>query len=439
MSFISKNLARWKTIWTAISGGNQSAGGSIRGNATGSGASSHVFQNYRYDISQTPLRPVRGSLEYSRDLLEIMEWSFEARVALSFLSRDPFLERFGRIGSWKVGETLDDSPVNEIILKRGMELRSRKYNNRYILGGLRLRRAAKEAIGGGDSFLQMCIEKEGITKGRYSISRTMYMPPFSMFVEEDEYGEPAGYREQLTDGEDILFNGFDALKILHFSYEQERLYGESALFQCIPTWRQIKRTRPATEKAVMQAGVAPWVHKMGEETTEDQMQRYIAKHEADRNNGFQSDIYIQHDFDFGKPNANVDGVAEAIEYEQRLNRRMIPLGLPAYFFPGLSENQRGAKQISGQPAMLYARTVSTVRAMLGEKIKTALDIELALEYGMDFLLQNPYEIVWPAWDVLPPAQRSVNGEELGVKDEAADEDDSKDDKDSSNNRRLRAV
>lgn len=432
MSRISRQAkSRWNKLWdfftkTPASGASKD----VQGTSNGAGFSSQFHQDYRLDIPDTPLRPVMGSLEYSRDLLEIMEWSPEARTALSFLSRDPFMEREGRVGSWQVGTSVDgDTPVNDKILGISKELRTRRYGKHLVLGGLRLKNAAREALGLGDSFLQICIEKEGISRNRYCISRSLYMPPLSMFVDEDEVGGERGYHQSFADADDVEFN---PLKILHFSYEKRRLYGESSLFQSIPSWRKIKRTSPATEKVITQAGVAPWIHTMSQTATERDRENYRRRHQSERAEGFLSDIYLPHGASVRKAEGNVSGITETVNYEQNLLRRMIPLGLPPYFFPGLSDSSGKERELSGQPAMLYARTIADIRAFLGDQIRWALDIEIVLTYGFDFLTQNPYDIVWPKWEVLPPNQMSESYQKVETEEpegaDAKDQEDKKSDR-----------
>ncbi len=426
-------IARWSELWNTLTG--KSGGGDVVGTANGSGYAHPLYKDYRLDIPETPTRPILGSLEYSRDLLEMIEWSPEARTALSFLSRDPFMEREGRIGSWQVGKTIGgDAKVNPNVIAVANELKNRRYGKQLILGGLRLQEAARQALGTGDSFLQLAIEKEGITRGRYCISRSLYMPPMSMFVGEDEVGDECGYYQRLDDGVEIPFS---PLKILHFSYERRRLYGESIFFQSIPGWRKLKRTAPATEKIVTQNGVAPWVHTMGSTATERDRENYERKHQAERANGFLSDIYVPHGATVRKAEGNVSGISETVNYEQQLIKRMIPLGLPAYFFSSLSNTEPNAREIAGQPAMLYARTIASIRSMLGEQIRWALDIELCLAFGHDFVVQNPYDIVWPKWDVLPPAQMSPHSQEEKSTEGEDESDDASTEE--TQNRRLRAL
>ena len=399
-SIATQTVTRWKALWNVLTGGTK--GTDLAGSSSGSSFGQQLYKDYRLDIPERPVRPVMGSIQYSRDLLEIIEWSPEARTALSFLSRDPFMEREGRIGSWQVGMTVEGGGnVNPKILSVASDLKNRRYGKQLVLGGLRLQEAARLALGLGDSFLQLAIEKEGITPGRFCISRSLYMPSMSMFVQEDEYGDESGYVQKLDDEDDVFFN---PLKILHFSYERRRLYGESVLFQSIPAWRKLKRTAPATEKAVTQAGVAPWVHTMGPNATERDRENYKNNHQAERAEGFLSDIYLPNGASVKKAEGNVNGITETVNYENNLIKRMIPLGLPPYFFSTISNDQQNAREISGQPAMLYARTIASIRSMLGEQIKWALDIELCLTFGFDFVMQNPYDIVWPKWEVLPPNQ-----------------------------------
>jgi hypothetical protein len=107
------------------------------------------------EIPIRPIRPVLNNLDYSFELLEISSWSYEARHAISCITRDCFQDQEGRVKSWSIAPSVDDDgnelKLNPDILAIGNALKERYNGKDQILGGNALQRAAREMLFYGDS------------------------------------------------------------------------------------------------------------------------------------------------------------------------------------------------------------------------------------------------------------------------------------------------
>lgn len=368
------------------------------------------IQDYMLDLPDEPTRPINGSLNTSADLAEMAIWSREGRDVGSYLSRDCFMESSGRSGSWSVGTaTMGGETVNKDVIAIARNLASRRNGKELILGGNRLKRAASDAGAFfGDSFLELAIETEGISRKDYGISNSLYLPALSVFVDESVDGRLNGYwqRASMSPAPGDIY--IHPLKMLHFSYERGRRYGHPLLLQSVPTWRKLKRVAPALEKAIQQTSVAPWLHLMPEGKNEKYRQAYARAHQEQEAQGILSNLYLLDGHDVKRAAGGNQDLGTLVDHWLNLRAMLVPAGFPSYLFPRLgSGSGANNKELANQPAGVYARLISDVRAMLGEQIKWALDLEILLSRGYDFLMENVnYEIVWPEWETVPVGDSS---------------------------------
>jgi hypothetical protein len=396
------------------------------------------MKDYMLDLPETAKRPINGSLDLSNALLEMATWSREARDVGSYLARDAFMEQSGRFGSWTIAKMKgDDEAVHSDVIAIGKNLASRRSGKELILGGTRLKRAASDAAAFyGDAFLEIAIEKEGIGRNDYGIARSLYLPSLSVFVDETCDGQLNGYwqRARMTPGEDDIF--IHPIKMLHFSHEKQRRYGQALLQQSIPAWQKLKRVAPDVEKAVRESAVAPWLHIMPQDAKRDKRAAYKRAHETMQMQGVISNLYLDHGADVRRAAGGNADLSAIIEHWLNLRAQIVPSGFPSYLFPRLSTGSATSnKELANQPAAVYARMIADVRSMLGSELKWAIDLEILLVKGYDFLMENAdYDIEWPSWEVVPngqslPNDKSSDSPSSGKKEPEKDKPDDKTEED----------
>jgi hypothetical protein len=380
------------------------------------------------EIPIRPIRPVLNNLDYSFELLEISSWSYEARHAISCITRDCFQDQEGRVKSWSIAPSVDNDgnelKLNPDILAIGNALKERYNGKDQLLGGNALQRAAREMLFYGDSFLELGFEKEGLSKGTgdWGIAKTLYLPTFQTFVEEDEEGGTECYWQRRTlrpSKEDLRI---EPIKMLHFKYEEQALYGVGITFQSLEPWRKLKEASADLENASRAVGVSPWLHIMPDGKDERYKREYAQEHEQLLADGIITNLYLMNGQDVRKASSGDTNLSDLLDYCLDLRRQMIPPGLPAWLFPGLGKDDR-AQDLQGQPALAYARMIAAVRGLLGEQIKWAINVELILKKGYDWWLENnKYDIVWGDWELstLESAMAAMTNSETPTK--AADEE-----------------
>jgi hypothetical protein len=391
--------------------------GVTRGHGGGVGASYAGVQPVRLPVEHEPKREIADSLYHARLLAEIAQWSIEAVTAVTTISRDVFMSSDGSLSSWSVAgiPKQDDETKREKLNADTQavvrDLQQRRYGKQYVVGGFKFQRAINEMLRYGDSFVQLRLKREGLSSAPsdWCVAETHYLHPLDTFVLEDELERETGYRRMLDDTTDV--EDYGLLEVLHFCHQQNGHYGTSAFLAMLPTWESLKREYPAVESAVIDTGVAPWLHKMFPGATEEDRAVYEDQHTNLCADGIPKNLYLMPGASVEKAANNSAGAQELIMTWLEMRRSMIPFGLPDYFFS--LPSRANAQAINLQPAMLYARTIAGIRSMVAEQIKWVLDIEIALKLGIDHLKNNPYDIVWPKWQVQEVQEVVVNRESGG--------------------------
>lgn len=358
------------------------------------------------DVEEPPLRPIRGSIYYAHQLQEIREWSPEASDAIDLLSRDCFTSDDGEIDSWQIAGLKDGPDGERAKLDPNLEsiardLRQRRYGKDYVVGGDRLRLGVEQSLALGDSYLQLTLDREGMSGKRtdWCISESMYLPPLSMFTVPDHVGRESAYRQHYQGSTE--FTDYHILKVLHFSYKKRGLYGSSLYLSRISQWERLKRLASKVEDALSSCGVAPWIHTLPKETPATDVEKYKKKLGQLEDRGIIKSLVLLEGSDVKKAANNDAGLKEILEYWLELRQSFIPLGMPDYFFSSLPNSVKSNRDLGLQPAALYARTRASNQAIAGEQAKWALDIEIVMKMGYEFWKRNPYDIVWPKWDISP--------------------------------------
>lgn len=391
------------------------------------------------EVLERPVRPICGSLDIANEICEMKTWSYEVRHAVSIIARDCFQAVDGRVASWRVADKLDDgTPVNEEVLLIGRSLATRMNGKKMVLGGDRLQRAAREILWAGDSFIELEFNKD--TDGSWYISDALYLPTLNTFVEEDEHGKLKGYwqRKSVHPREDDIF--ILPIKCLHFRYEEHGSYGMPLVFQSLEMWRKIKEVSADIED-VARSAVGPWLHIMPAEWDESKRNAYRQEIEQLRADGIIRDLYLLHGADLKKATNGDSKLTDLLEYWLKLRYQMVPPQMPLWLFPGLSTEDKAGKDLAGQPALAYARLINSIRAIVGEQIKFALNIEIILKKGYDWWEENAkdkFDIAWGEWAINPNQKQETPGEDIedapGEDEELAD-----DSTDEETNRLIREV
>lgn len=351
------------------------------------------------EIPYQPVRPVLNSHETSRNLLEIAKWCYEVRHGISNVSRDCFQSLDGKIQSWRIDTEYQGKSIHKDVIDIGNNLASRQYGKDYVLGGNKLKKACADMLFYGDSFLELGISQDENKK--YYISKSIYLPSLSTFVDVDEKGDIQSFiqRDSLyKNSNDIIIS---PVKVLQFSYEKEQIYGEPITLQSLDSWRKLKELSADIEQAARDTGNSILKHTMPEDSTEETRNKYAMNHENLLNQGIITNLFLM-------PGVTVERIANDSQSLEPLLKlwlqtryQCIPPGIPLWFFPGLGLESAAGKDISNQPALNYARFIAYLRSVLGEQIKYAISLEIVLQKGFDFYLENQnFDIRWADWQVL---------------------------------------
>ena len=156
-------------IWSAVAStrrGKKRGRSNPANQLSGSRESIGLSQRKQYpglDVPDIAVRPVNGSIETAQYLLQMGEWSYEVKNGISFLVRDAFCETGGRTGSWSVGpEVYGDGQIGPEPHPRvkaiAQDLAKRYYGKKLIIGGDRLKKAARDALLTGNACLEFAFE-----------------------------------------------------------------------------------------------------------------------------------------------------------------------------------------------------------------------------------------------------------------------------------------
>lgn len=370
-------------------------------------------RNYDLEIQEFPIRDRLVAAQ----LVELLTWCPEVKTALRMLAEDMLSSEDGDTIGFVVSDTLDDdeTPVDpevkaicdDVIRRPG------------IVGGLALERVIKRMLGYGDAFLSIGIDKEGIGRNDFGISKTLLLPTWEMFRVEEDNGELLGFEQRkfLVESTPIRFY---PPQIVHFRYDRQTLYGHSLWRSAVGEngdWQRLKDATEDLATAARALGINPNVHEMPEGTDENYKEAYRADYEARLETGLVTDFFMLPGGDVRKlANYTPDLKTLADNVLFRRQRIIMPSQIPIWRFAGLPAE--GARDLSGQPAKAYARTINFMRMCLSEGIKQILDTELILKLGVDeFRSRGRYQISFPQMTTDPnstqaqeaPDEETTNG------------------------------
>ncbi len=334
--------------------------------------------------------PIRDSL-HAKQLIEISEYCPELHLAGGEISDAIWSSADGDDQGFKIGEHLDEDNTIAIdaevklILDRLME---------EVIGGIKLEPASLRLIKYGDSFGSI-----GINIALRQIDSLLFLPTWEMFRVENNHGELLRFeqRRYLGDGSPIEFH---PMRVVHWRYKRNFLYGEPLWGKgTLDEWDKLKQATDDLARASRELGINPNIHEMPAGSSKQYQAAYITAYEAKKRAGIVTDFYIANSGDLRKVaafNPDLKGLIDNV----LLRRKRVAMStrLPAWCF-GLDDG--AAKDIAGQPALSYARTINRFRQSISEGIKQICDLELALKgipkdrwkYRIEFpkIETNPYQ------------------------------------------------
>jgi hypothetical protein len=288
----------------------------------------------------------------------------------------------GDMSGYTIADTLiDETPIDPRVSEILKALIERAINGQALL------EFADRAIFLGDAFASIVFDDK-ITR----IEKLLAIPTFEVFRVEANDGTLLQFEQRATlyDSDPIVFN---PLTMVHFRYDKDHLYGRALTLPILDDWRRLARGKEDLSKASRTIGVNPDVHEMPPGVDDRYRDSYSRDIERKESAGIVVRHYIRHGAKISKLSQN-DPNLDAIINSNDFWRQIIvtTLGIPAYLggLPAI-----GARDVSGQPAMAYARYIGSLRSMLSAGIRQLCDLELALN-GIDPRdPSNAYRLVFP--------------------------------------------
>jgi hypothetical protein len=370
----------------------------------------------RYDLEILDNIVRHDNMGATRETLEAYYYCYEVRHTLNLAANSAFVSTDGDDQGWTVARDYnfgtagvpDYQDIDEEVYRIAMDLKHREsWPGEYVIGGDKLGLALKQALGLGDSFIEFGVEKEGIGRNDWAITRAMFLPPFEMFRLEDDHGYLVGFeqRAHLNDEDAIRFPQW---KVAHLRYDQDRLYGQSAWKSSIATgtWAKLKESTNNLATALRDLGINPNVHQFSENMNQAHREVYIKAHESAKLNGLAPrDLYPLPGMEISKLSSQNPNLSTLIDGMLEWRYKMMLPGMPFYFFAGVMNGS--ARELSAQPALQHCRLRSEWCGMLTKIVTQAINTEIRLKKGEQFWREKGrfFRIVWPIWS----AQAMLNG------------------------------
>lgn len=371
-----------RRFFPAVGTPNENAQGYKRANynfSTYNGGGSAFW--FDEEIVSVPIRHARVATL----LQEINRYCPEVAKTIEVITDDVFSSEDGDDQGWKIAdEKPDGTPVNARIKK---ELDLLILN---VIGGRELRWAVEGILEDGDAFGFIILNKE-LT----SIERIMELPTWELFRIEDDQGvlEKFEQRQSIYDTAPIQL---EPILTVHWRYRKDKLYGRALALELLPDWEDLKEVLIDKRRASRAIGINPNVHKMPKGTNDAYKNAYADDLELRRRDGIITDYFIggyEGDGDVTKvasQNPDLEGILS--NYEAIRRRLVASLGAPPY---ALGVESSTARDVSGAPALMWARKIGNVRGDFTVGLRQICDLQLALK-GIDPRLpENQYKIKFP--------------------------------------------
>jgi hypothetical protein len=396
--------------------------GSLRGSQRSLASSGILSMTRRYDleIEENPIRNPR----ISRELIELNQWCYEVFHSLEMAADDTFASSDGDDQGWAIADTLDDeeTPINAEVFAIAEELRQRKQSlDSHVIGGDKLKKALRWTLGKGDCFIELGIEREGLSPNKskdFGVNKSLYLPTFEMFRKETDQGQLIGFeqRKYLSDSDPDYF--FEPEKLIHLRHSPEFLYGRSLWLPSLEAWTDVKRAADNLQRKADDIASDPTLY-IFPGISEENKRKFEQEIQLRRQSGTITDFVLTSDKHDIRKMANLNPeLSGLINHLLQCRYRLIIPGFPSYFFPGL-ESKGGTKELSRSPDRRYSRMRYGWCQLLTSAIKQAIDTEIVLRKGFDWYTenaQNKYRILWPEWS------ESIDGMSSDETDDTATEE-----------------
>jgi hypothetical protein len=352
-----------------------------------------VLRNYDLEIPESAIRDSARA----RELIEICNWSYDARHALDAATQDIFATPDGDDMGWNISEFIDKHktiPTHPDTLAILNDLLNRKESiDQWVIGGDKLDKAVFNLLGYGDCFQELGFQKDGST---YCVANALYLPTWELFRRETDQGFLEGFDQRRFISNRSTDVTFLPPSIVHMRHRRQFLYGTSIFDQSLDKWGHFKESIAALAQAARDLGVNPTLHILPPETTQEQRDIYIQSWEAKQLDGIITNYYLYKDQDMKKLQNDFPDLQPLINTCNYWRYQIIPAGFPTWFYPGLDNT--GARDIAGEPAKRYGRMRHKWCAILSKGIKQVCDTEIVLRKGYDWYQENGrYRIEWPIW------------------------------------------
>jgi hypothetical protein len=319
-------------------------------------------RNYDLEIHETPIRDQDGK---ARELIELQEWCPEVNFAIETLVQDALSSADGDDQGIIINnEIREGQAVDPEVFRIGMDLIDRLFH--YADLGIILERM----LSWGDAFMEL-----GIDTDEMAITKLMPLPTWELFrVEPNGNLERFEQRRSLSGADPIVFN---PIKIAHFRYRRKNLYGRGVFHASLEDWARLREATEDLALASRELGVNPTYHRMPDDRPAYR-EAYRENHQTQLLEGAIAHYYLLPGEEIGKVSLNNPDLKPLTDSVLMWRSRIVMAsGVPPYLFAGLPTI--GAKDITGQPALAYARRVNAIRAQITDGIKQIIDTELALK------------------------------------------------------------
>lgn len=349
---------------------NSKVEGSQRSISRGYNGFSSVDRDFDLEIAENPIRDAGTA----RKLIEICTYCPEIVTALERINGDIFSSADGDDLGFKIDDILDDeSPIDPQV----KEILDNLIEN--VLGGLTMQAPVERMLSYGDAFISIGIGK---TEDGLGITKVLTLPTWELFRKEDDQGRLLGFeqRKDLTDKEPAF--KFHPAQIVHLRHKKNYLYGRPIFGkEVFADWLRLKRATEALDKATVEVGVNPNVHLMPESADSNYKDAYKADYENTSRMGVVSNLYLMPGADVKKLSTTDTDLSSLINTVLLWRSRIIMRSqLPLWMFSGMTTvGNGGAKEISEQPSLAYARQINHYRMCLSEGLKQLCLTELILK------------------------------------------------------------
>jgi hypothetical protein len=378
-----------------------------------------LSRQYNLEIEDRPIRSPR----LARELMEMRQYCYEVYHSLAMAVEDCFSSGDGDDQGWTISDTQDDNetPVNPEVQAIALDLIQRTFDDEYVIGGDRLRYALEEVLIYGDCFLELGIDRDGISP-EYHVTKTLYLPTWDCFRKETDQGILEAFEQRrFLNSHDTETRLFNPEKIVHFRHKRNKTYGRSLFFPSIPYWSKLKEAMEKLSIAEDQT-LSAVIHEFeGTSWTEQKVRSYQQKIKQQRESQRQILDYFASGVKLSRLAGEPPDLGELRQDVLFWQRKMIPAGIPDYYF---ATGQAGAtKEISREPSRRYARLRNNWCSLLTKGIKKVIDLEIKLVKGVDWYeenARNQYRIVWPEWSIDQQGNSDPNAGEQGDNEEESD-------------------